>query len=108
MRSLKVYEKLVRDKIPQIIEASGSKCEIRILENFEHEDSLKTKMQEELKEFLDASEDHQLEELADLVEVIHSFVRSKGVGVEELERIRKAKHEERGGFDEKIMLMSVE
>lgn len=105
---MKIYNKLVRDKIPEIIEASGKHCTVRVLDDVEYVDALKFKMQEELNEFLNADDDHQLEELADLVEVINSFVRSKGLAIEELEQIRKAKHIERGGFDGRIMLLTVD
>ncbi|WP_339319347.1 nucleoside triphosphate pyrophosphohydrolase [Paenibacillus sp. FSL R10-2734] len=105
---MKTYNKLVRDKIPQIIEESGKVCVVKQLNDADYVDALKTKMQEELEEFLEASEEHQLEELADLVEVIYSFVRSKGATIDELEKIRQEKHDERGGFDKKIMLISVE
>jgi len=108
MGILKIYNKLVRDKIPQIIEDSGKVCTVEKLDTAEYVDALKTKMQEELEEFLEASEEHQLEELADLVEVIHSFVRNKGITINELEKIRQRKHDARGGFDKKIMLISVE
>lgn len=105
---MKTYNKLVRDKIPQIIEASGKTCTLRKLNDSEYVDALKIKMQEELNEFLEADDDHQLEELADLVEVIQNFVRSKGLVIEELERIRQSKQDDRGGFDERLMLLSVE
>lgn len=98
----------MRDKIPQIIEASGKQCDVRVLDDSEYKIALKVKMQEELNEFLEASEDHQLEELADLLEVVYSFVQSKGVAVDELERIRKRKYDDRGGFEKRIMLLVVE
>lgn len=105
---LKIYNKLVRDKIPQIIEASGKQCTVRVLDDAEYAVALKTKMQEELNEFLEASEvDQQLEELADLLEVVYSFVQSKGVVYEEIERIRQKKLDERGGFIEKLELLTV-
>ncbi|MNJ04821.1 hypothetical protein D3C73_1657590 [compost metagenome] len=59
-----------------------------MLDDIKYEVALKTKMQEEFSEFLEASEEQQMEELADLLEVVYSFAQSKGVKIEELERIR--------------------
>ncbi|MGG4147256.1 nucleoside triphosphate pyrophosphohydrolase [Paenibacillus algorifonticola] len=105
---MKTYNKLVRDKIPQIIQASGKHCSFRVLNEAEYEKALKEKIQEELNEFLEAGDQQeQLEELADLLEVIYSFAHSKGVGREDMERIRERKKEERGGFYERLWLMNV-
>ncbi|MEK4277652.1 nucleoside triphosphate pyrophosphohydrolase [Paenibacillus sp. FSL R7-0026] len=101
------YNKLVRDKIPQIIEADGKECKMRVLNDEEYTVALKTKLQEELNEFLDAKErTEQIEELADLLEVVYSFARSQGTTMEELEYIRKTKHDERGGFEKRFMLLT--
>ncbi|MEC0089879.1 nucleoside triphosphate pyrophosphohydrolase [Paenibacillus macquariensis] len=105
---MKTYNKLVRDKIPQIIEASGKQYTVRVMDETEYAIALKTKMQEELNEFLEASEEHQMGELADLLEVVYSFAFSKGVRVEELEGIRQGKCDERGGFLNRILLVSSE
>ncbi|WP_336783348.1 nucleoside triphosphate pyrophosphohydrolase [Paenibacillus illinoisensis] len=106
---MKIYNKLVRDKIPQIIEANDKECSIRVLDDEEYTVALKTKLQEELNEFLEAKEkNEQIEELADLLEVVYSFARSQGTTVEELEHTRKTKHEERGGFEQKILLLTVQ
>lgn len=102
------YNKLIRDKIPQIIEANGKTCEVKVLDDAKYDAALKTKLQEELNEFLEASEEKQLEELADLLEVVYSFARSKGVGIDELECIRQGKYDERGGFKERLMLITVD
>ena len=99
-----VYEKLVRDKIPEIISASGRRCDVRFLDDTEYLKMLETKLDEELIEY---HKDHNLEELADLVEVINSIVKARGSSVEELEQIRKEKAEIRGGFSKKILLVSV-
>lgn len=102
------YNKLVRDKIPQIIEASGKQCAVRVLDKVEYDLALKAKMKEELEEFLGAdSYDKQMEELADLLEVVYSFVQSKGAEVDELEQIRNRKQDERGGFTKQLELLTV-
>lgn len=103
-----VYNKLVRDKIPQIIEASGKTCEVRILDDVAYEQALKDKLVEELNEVHGAkSDDELIEELADLYEVLSSLVSVKGVSEEKFLEIVKAKNEKRGGFREKVFLESV-
>jgi predicted house-cleaning noncanonical NTP pyrophosphatase (MazG superfamily) len=101
------YNKLVRDKIPQIIEASGKKCEVKVLLNEDYEDMLVFKLHEELDEFQTAEKDKQVEELADLVEVVYAILESKGVSLEEFEKVRLKKREERGGFEKKLFLVGV-
>lgn len=98
---MKVYNKLVRDKIPQIIEADGRKCDIRIAYKSEHYELLEAKLQEEVKEFL---EDKNLEELADVMEVLFALADNLGYSEEELLKKRKEKREERGGFKGGIVL----
>jgi len=105
---MKVYNKLVRDKIPQIIHAQGKTCNTRVLEDAEYKAMLTAKLEEEMKEFLNASEEEQLAELADIVEVIYAIVESKGKSLGEFESIRKTKEEQRGGFNDKLFLISVE
>lgn len=98
---MKVYNKLVRDKIPQIIEADGRKCEIRIADKKEHYELLEAKLKEEVQEFLEAK---NLEELADVMEVLFGLAVSLGYSEEDLIRKREEKREERGGFGEGIVL----
>ena len=99
-----VYEKLVRDLIPDIIEAQGEKPNIRILDDAEYRDCLSGKLDEEVQEF---HKDNNLEELADILEVVYALAEING-GREELERIYAKKHEARGGFSERIFLISKE
>ena len=102
---MKIYNKLVRDKIPEIIVADdGKTCKTRILEDDEYLDCLNAKMQEELKEYLESGD---VEELADLEEVLRAVLDAKKVSYEEFEKIRNAKVEKRGAFKEKIFLESV-
>lgn len=102
---MKVYNKLIRDKIPKIIEKSGKRYEIKILDNSEYIESLNRKLQEELNEYY---EDGEVKELADMVEVIYAILKHKGISIEEFEKIRLSKREERGPFDKKIFLVSTE
>ena len=102
---MKIYNKLVRDKIPEIIVADdGKTCKTRVLENDEYLKCLNTKLQEELKEYLESGD---VEELADLEEVLRALLDAKKVSYEEFEKIRNTKVEKRGAFKEKIFLESV-
>ncbi|MGE5674876.1 MAG: phosphoribosyl-ATP pyrophosphohydrolase [Mycobacterium leprae] len=97
-----IYQKLIRDRIPEIIAASGRTCELRTLEPDEYLRSLDAKLGEELQEYL---ADGSLAELADLLEVIHAIVRARGSSVAELETIRAKKQQERGGFEQRLFLV---
>ena len=99
-----VYNKLVRDKIPEIIQADGKTCEIEILSNDEYQKMIDAKLDEELAEY---HKDQNLEELADLLEVIYAAAIARGYSVEELEALRKKKAKKRGGFNKKILLRKV-
>lgn len=99
-----VYNKLVRDKIPQIIEEVGNSCVTKILSEEEYLLMLDAKLDEELAEY---HADGSVEELADLLEVVYAAARARGYTRPELENIRKKKAEERGGFDNRILLLEV-
>lgn len=100
----KVYNKLVRDKIPEIIEASGKKVRIRIADDAEYLALLCRKLSEEVNEFL---ENNDPKELADIIEVILSLCKTYGISLAELLKMAEKKRAERGGFDQKIVLLSV-
>lgn len=102
---MKVHNKLVRDLIPEIITKADKKPYTRILADDEYLKELDKKMQEELNEYL-ASGD--VEELADLEEVLRAILAVKKVSYEEFEKIREGKVTERGAFAEKIFLEKVE
>ncbi|MCD1261417.1 nucleoside triphosphate pyrophosphohydrolase [Paenibacillus athensensis] len=102
------YNKLVRDLIPQIITGSGKVANTRILDETEYRTELRTKLAEELHEYLEASDDSSaLEELADILEIVHALAAVHGSTVEQLEAIRVEKAEKRGGFRERIFLIDV-
>ena len=98
------YLKLVRDRIPEIIESSGSTCVTEILSDEDYLKMLDVKLDEELAEY---HADQNIEELADLMEVIRACAVARGYTVEELEQVRAAKAAERGGFEKKILLKEV-
>ncbi|MCA1318385.1 nucleoside triphosphate pyrophosphohydrolase [Bacillus tianshenii] len=103
------YNKLVRDKIPQIIEATGKKYTTEILNDQDYIKYLKEKSYEELDEYCAAQTNEEaVEELADLLEIIHALASNHGSSIEEVEKVRQEKAEKRGGFHEKIFLVEVE
>ena len=100
----KAYHKLVRDRIPEIIEADGKTCVTEILPDEQYLEMLDTKLNEELAEY---QESRSLEELADLLEVIRAVAAARGWTWGQLEQIRQEKAAKRGGFEKKILLKEV-
>lgn len=96
-----VYNKLVRDKIPQIIEKSGEIPVIRVLEDEEYLACLKDKLREETEEFC---KDQNLEELADILEVVYALADRLG-SRDQLQEVFQRKHEARGGFEKRYYLI---
>ncbi|WP_370295797.1 phosphoribosyl-ATP pyrophosphohydrolase [Rossellomorea marisflavi] len=102
------YNKLVRDKIPEIIEAKGKEVSTTILSNEEYIKELKAKCMEEVDEYMRATTNEEAkEELADVLEVLHAITKTHGSSMEEIESIRLQKKQARGGFQERIFLMDV-
>lgn len=98
------YNKLVRDRIPEIIHSSGKTCSIEILSDKEYLKLVDAKLDEELVEY---HKDQNIEELADLLEVIHDAALAHGYTLEELEQVRAEMATKRGGFEKRIMLKEV-
>lgn len=98
------YDKLVRDRIPEIIEASGKECDITILSDEEYLKRVDAKLDEELEEY---HREQNIEELADLMEVIYAAAIARGYSLEELDACRAEKAEKRGAFNKKILLREV-
>lgn len=96
--------KLVRDRIPEIIAATGRIAATRILDKDEYLEELRRKLEEETEEFL---KEDNLEELADILEVLRALTLAKGYSIEELEEERRRKALERGIFKERILLENV-
>ena len=100
--------KLVRDKIPEIIEKASKKPITHIADESEYWDKLKLKLQEEVDEVLEADSPEEVkEELADILEVINAICDFKNIDKKDLESLRIKKAEERGGFKDKIILDDV-
>ncbi|WP_066254274.1 nucleoside triphosphate pyrophosphohydrolase [Neobacillus drentensis] len=104
-----VYNKLVRDRIPEIIDSTGKRFSICTLNNEQYIKELKNKSREELEEYINAGNDKDaIEELADLLEIIHALSECHGASYNEVEEVRQKKAEKRGGFKKKIFLVEVE
>lgn len=101
---MKIYNKLIRDKIPEIISAANKSFDTHIATEEEYTNGLEAKLNEEVSEYL---QDQNLEELADIMEVIFALAKNLGYSEEELIQKRNEKREERGGFDNKIILEKV-
>jgi len=103
------YNKLIRDRIPEIIEKAGEntpvkaghESKVRVLDDVEYVTYLSKKLQEEVDEFQEA---HSLEELADILEVVHALAAAQGKTPEDLEVLRVDKRERRGGFEKRLLL----
>lgn len=93
--------KLVRDKIPQIIRSKGQMPVVYVANADEYRTSLRAKLREEVQEFLDSNDNP--EELADILEVLYALAEDCGTDRRQLEKLRAAKAEERGGFGNRII-----
>lgn len=93
--------KLVRDKIPQIIRSKGQEPVMYIADMQEYYIRLRDKLREEVEEYL--TSDNDREELADILEVVYALARVAGTEQQQLEKLRAAKAEERGGFVDRII-----
>ena len=98
------YNKLVRDRIPEIITNAGKTCITEILSDEEYLRMVDAKLDEELAEY---HQDQNIEELADLLEVIYAAAQARGYTREQLEQVRVEKAIKRGAFHEKILLRKV-
>lgn len=98
---MKVFNKLVRDKIPKIIQSNNEICKYRVLDNEEYLKELNIKLKEEVIEYLE-SED--IEEIADIEEVLRAIIEAKQVTIQDFENIRQNKVNKRGSFKQRIFL----
>lgn len=102
---MKKYNKLVRDRIPEIIERDGHKAIFRTLSEKDYIAALDKKLLEEVKEYQEVK---SIEEMADIMEVLYAICVARGYTIEELEAKRKEKNSERGGFEKRLFLETVE
>ncbi len=100
-----IYNKLVRDKIPEIIESKGQKATIRtLIDEAEFKKYLEKKLDEEVAEF---HESNNIEELADIIDVVIELCKAYGYKLFDLSAMREIKGSMRGGFEKRICLIEV-
>lgn len=102
---LKKYNKLVRDRIPEVIEQDGHKAKFKTLSEKSFLTALDKKLMEEVKEY---QADKSIEEMADVLEVLYAICNARGYTIDELEAKRQEKHIDRGGFEKRLFLEYVE
>jgi|ETNmetMinimDraft_1059919.scaffolds.fasta_scaffold430364_2 predicted house-cleaning noncanonical NTP pyrophosphatase (MazG superfamily) len=103
--NLIMYNKAIRDKIPEIIKNSGNSCNVKTLNDDDFLIELEKKLKEELEEYF---ENKTIEELGDIVDVINRIVILKGVSSEDFKKIRSKKISTNGGFDKNFFLLDAE
>lgn len=99
-----IYNKAIRDRIPEIIEKSGKSCVVHRLTDDEFLPKLEIKLDEEVSEYLSSGE---IEELADIIEIINRILELRNVGRKDFDSIRLEKMKTRGGFDRNYFLLEV-
>lgn len=99
------HRKLIRDKIPEVIEANNGKYELRVMEEDEFRKELKKKLIEEVKEVIEAEKSELGKELADILELIKSIGESENISFKLIEEKQKQRREERGSFKKKLFLI---
>jgi len=100
------YKKLIRDRIPEIIENNGDKAEVRELNDEEYKKELLKKLVEEAKEVVEAGEDKKelTKEIGDVQEIINYLIQIFDLDKDEIEKVRQERKKSRGGFDKKLFL----
>lgn len=101
------YNKLVRDRIPEIIENNGEEPIVRILEDEEYRTELIKKLNEEYDEVVAASDEEVIEELADMLEVMESIAELHNKTLDDIILVKENKKNNRGGFSKKLFLEGV-
>ena len=105
----KTYNKLIRDKIPEIIKKDNAVPKISELNDKEFKIALKEKLVEEAKELLVAKTDEEiLNELSDVLQLIESIALNNNLSITQVEKQKEKKKQERGGFDKKLFLEYVD
>lgn len=101
----KSFNKLVRDKIPDIIKNNNEESVIKILNDKEYKEALIKKLLEEYNEVVEATGYDFLEELADMLEVIDALAKTENQSLNDIIKIKEEKKLKRGGFDNKVLLI---
>lgn len=103
----RIYNKLVRDNIPEIIKSKGENPIISILDDNRYKEELEKKLYEEYKEVIEANGNDRIEELADMLEIIKALAKLENSNLDEVIEIANKKSDKRGAFDKKIFLEKV-
>jgi predicted house-cleaning noncanonical NTP pyrophosphatase (MazG superfamily)/uracil-DNA glycosylase len=104
----KTYNKLIRDRIPEILDGSGVRYDVQEMREAEYLKALRAKVVEEAREVSGAPAGELTKEIADLLEVLLAFQKHGGVDMGEVERIRKERLRDRGGFERRLKLLWTE
>lgn len=100
------YNKLIRDKIPEVIRANGSDCEVKILSDDDFVNELLKKVEEEARELSECQNRKEIiEELSDVIDVIEEVKKVKNISEEEINEAKIKSMERKGGFDKKLFLV---
>ncbi len=103
-----VYNKLIRDRIPEIIQADGKRYELVVMTEEEYINALRSKLGEEAQEAQKAAPEDLVTELADIQEVIKAMLEALEISPEQIEQVQTQRHAERGGFEKRLKLLWTE
>jgi len=101
---MKRYNKLVRDRIPEIIKKDGQKANVRVATDQEYEAKLFEKLNEEVSELVDSK---SVDEMSDVYEVLEAIAKKLGFGQGEIIKLKNKKAKERGRFERRIILIEI-
>ena len=103
---MKIFRKLIRDRVPEIIASKGEKTKVRVLDDEEFLAALENKLLEEVQE-MRLGQDKKME-IADIYEVLDALITAYGFSKEKILEIQKRKRNERGGFEKRLFLEGTE
>ncbi len=102
------YNKLVRDRIPEIIQAAGKRCAVETMSAAEYRQALLEKLVEEAQEARQAGPDELVTELADLQEVLAALLTAWQIDPQQVAQVQRRRQTERGGFEQRLKLLWTE
>ena len=106
--NVKHLNKLVRDKVPSLVTKDGGSYTMKLMQGTDHLQALKDKLKEETDEFIAAEKSEiELDELVDIVELVHSYLKLHNITPEEFEALRIKKRKEKGSFERGIYLTEI-
>ena len=112
---MKIFRKLIRDRIPELIAAKGEKAVTRVLDEAEYRSALENKLLEEVQEMRQAplpgvvgQGAHKAEEIADIYEVLDAIIAANGFSASDIQALKTKKRADRGGFEKRLFLEGTE